>query len=218
MKPSASVTRLVRDTRPQPPRDPRSDFGTWFAPDQDGLGDWVHRTFIAEDGVLTNPRHAHLEYAEIGWLWTSAEHKDRNRTALGMCQLVPPAQAKWSSARTQFQLAEWFGTVPDFVITISAVAAVDLDDWSFCALIEHELSHAAQDMLNGFPRFTKEGYPVFRVVGHDVEEFVDVVARYGADATGTRELVTAANAGPTIGAAQMTMACGTCAGASRSIG
>lgn len=64
----------------------------------------------------------------------------------------------------------------------------------------------------GEPRFTRDGNPIWRVIAHDVEEFVDVVARYGADATDTRALVSAANAGPSVGAAAMQMACGTCGG------
>ncbi|WP_267902481.1 putative metallopeptidase [Sinorhizobium meliloti] len=40
--------------------------------------------------------------------------------------------------------------------------------------------------------------PVFTVRGHDVEEFVGVVRRYGADAAGVRAIVDAANRPPEI--------------------
>jgi hypothetical protein len=46
--------------------------------------------------------------------------------------------------------------------------------------------------------------------GHDVEEFVGVVARYGAEATGVAAIVDAAKAGPTIGRASIAGVCGTC--------
>lgn len=208
----ADVTRLIRDTRPHPPVGRElSEYHAWFEPDQEGLGAWARRTFIDEGGALVNERHAHLRNASIGWVWTDATNRDRNRTAAATCQLIGPLQAKWPRERSDFQLRGWFGEVPDFLITVSAPIAADMDDWAFCALIEHELCHAAQDEDEfGSPRFTRDGDPIFRLIGHDVEEFVEVVARYGADATGMRALVSAANAGPTVGAARMAMACGTC--------
>ncbi len=206
--------RIVTDTRPWPSIDlaPVDD----FLPDQDGLGAWAVRTFIAEGGALENPRHEHLRDATIGWLWTSAENKNRNRWVAGECRLIGPPQAKWGRAMSDHQLRGWFGEVPDLLITISAPAAAEMDDWSFCALIEHELCHAAQDRDEyGNPRFHQDGSAMLRLVGHDCEEFVDVVARYGAAATGTSALVSAANAGPTVGAGAMTQACGTCMAARR---
>lgn len=195
-------------TRPAPPRDMEPDT---FAPDQHGLGEWVRETFILDDGPLHNPRHAHLEDAAIGWLWTTAENRNRDRMVAGECKLIGPPQKRWGRAMADFQLRQWFGYVPDFLITIDATIAAQADDWSFCALIEHELCHAAQDVdMFGEPRFNREGQPIFRLVGHDVEQFNDVVERYGAVAADVAEMVRLANKGPTIGAAQMRFACGTC--------
>lgn len=183
-----------------------------FAPDQGGLGDWAHKTFIQPGGPLHNPRHEHLIGAHIGWLWTSAEASDRNRGVAGQCQLVTPPQSKWPSARQHWLWRHWFGSAPDFVITISAPIAADMDDWSFCALIEHELCHAAQDVdAFGGPRFTREGMPIYRVVSHDYEEFLDVIERYGVGATGMTAVADAIKRGPTIGEAAISAACGTCA-------
>lgn len=207
--PFDKVKQVVRSTRPAPPAtlQPIND----FAPDQHGLGGWVRTMFIEPDGPLHNPRHEHLRDASIGWLWTTAEQTDRLRFVAGECQLVQPQQKKWGSARTHWQWRSWFGLAPDFVITISAPAAEVLDDWAFCALIEHELCHAAQDIgLDGEPRFDREGRPLFRVAGHDVEQFNDVVERYGAIASGVDRMVGLANAGPIFGQAQMAAACGTC--------
>lgn len=203
------LARLIHDTRPQPP----ADLGAIddFAPDTHGLGAWARRTFIGAGGALENARHEPLQDATIGWLWTTFDAQDRNRRILGECKLIRPPQKRWGSAMGAHQLREWFGEDLDFLITIDANAAAEMDDWSFCALIEHELCHAAQDVDDeGEPRFTRDGEPIFRIIGHDVEEFVDVVARYGADATGTRAMVKAANAGPSIGAAAIAAACGTC--------
>jgi len=196
-----------RGQRPMPPRMQADD----FQPDAHGLGEWVHRNFIMADGPLHNPRHQHLLDASIGWLWTSAEQTSRDKLVAGQCELVPPMQRKWSSARTHWLFQHWFGTTPDFIITIDATFAESADDWSFCALVDHELCHAAQDVdLFGEPRFDREGRPIFRVIGHDVEQFNDVVQRYGAAAAGVERMAQLANAGPTIGLAQMSAACGTC--------
>ena len=63
----------------------------------------------------------------------------------------------------------------------------------------------------GAPKFNQQtGRPSFTMRGHDVEEFVGVVRRYGAEATGVRALVDAANAGPEIAAADIAQCCGTC--------
>lgn len=207
----AKIINLVQPSRPFPPQ--ALGIVDDFAPDQDGLGAWARKMFIDEDGPLCNPRHEHLRNATIGWLWTTAECSNRDRMVAGECQLVAPPQRKWGSARSAWQLRQWFGDLPDFIITISAPFAAQADDWSFCALIEHELCHAAQDVDPfGMPRFGNEGQPLFRMVAHDVEEFNDVVERYGARATGVEAMVRLANAGPTIGLAQMAVACGSCGG------
>jgi hypothetical protein len=198
----------MNPSRPRPP-----DLSTLgdFAPDLDGLGAWAHSTFIREGGALHNEAHGHLHDAAIGWLWTNYGNSSRGRTVVGECRLVRPLQNTWTSAQSHYQLMKWFGHLPDFVITISAEAA-EWDDWSFCALIEHELYHAAQaEDEFGMPRFTKEGLPIFTMRGHDVEQFVDVVARYGATAAGVDAMVRAANKGPMFGQANIEIACGTCA-------
>jgi hypothetical protein len=55
------------------------------------------------------------------------------------------------------------------------------DDATFCALVEHELSHGGQERDEfGMPRFNNPPARQRLVRGHDMEEFV------GANATGTR--------------------------------
>lgn len=201
----ARAAAAIRASRPFPP-----DGLAGFAPAPD-LGDWAMRVFVQSAGPLFNPRHRHLEDAQIGWLWTDAECSSKGRDVVGQCEIAPPLQRKWSSARTHWLFKHWFGETPDFIITVSAPFALEADDWSFCALIEHELCHAAQALDPfGEPRFDQEGKPVFAITGHDVEQFNDVVSRYGADASGVAEMVRLANAGPIFGQAQITAACGTC--------
>jgi hypothetical protein len=119
---------------------------------------------------------------------------------------------KWSKARARLQVEQWFGTVPDFIMTLDANYCTQCSDDEFCALVEHELYHMAQERDPfGMPKFSAAtGKPVFGMRGHDVEEFIGVVRRYGADAAHVRALVDAANAGPTVARVHIAQACGTC--------
>lgn len=163
---------------------------------------------------MFNPDHAHLIPASIGMLWTTVSNSKKGRTVIGQAEMGQPAgmMGKWARARAEAQVLGWFGLVPDFIITIDANFWVSASDAQACALIEHELYHAAQDVdAFGAPKFSKStGRPVFVIRGHDVEEFVGVVRRYGADAAGVRAMVDAANQKPEIARVQIAHACGTC--------
>lgn len=199
-------------SRPLPPEELIEDIvNDLFVPDDD-LRSWIIDTFIAETGHLANPDHAHLRDAFLGALWTNCDNSRNMRSVIGQAELMPPmAMGKWQRARATQQVVEWFGELPDFLLTFSAPAAATMDDASFCALIEHELYHCAQKLDRyGMPAFDKEGQPVFAIRGHDVEEFVGVVARYGAQAAGVTEMVEAAKRGPLVGMASIAGACGTC--------
>lgn len=194
-------------TRPIPPELPPSGA---FQPDQAGLGAWARRCFVEPGHPLTNPDHAHLRDATIGWLWTNFDASDRGRPIAGEAML-PRVGNRWSQTRAAYQLAQWFGDVPDFVITISANAAATMPDATFCALIEHELYHCGQAIDPfGLPRFDRDGRPVFAMRGHDVEQFVGVARRYGAGPAGLTEIVEAALAGPAVQDGAVDTACGTC--------
>lgn len=181
-------------------------------PDQDGLGAWARMCFIEDGHPLTNPDHAHLEQASIGWLWTNFAANSLGRMIAGEARIPRAGGTKWSQAMAAYQVEQWFGFVPDFLITISTEAAAMMDDASFCALVEHELYHCAQAVDEyGAPRFNKEGLPVWTMRGHDVEEFVAVVARYGTVDPAVASLVKVANAGPTVSTASVASGCGICA-------
>ena len=198
-------------TRPLPPRDLLESIDR-FEPAED-VRQWIVDTFIDPDSDLFNEDHAHLAQAEIGVLWTTCENARNMRTVIGQAELMPPmAMGKWQRARAIAQVEDWFGDLPDFLITFSAPAAAMMEDAQFCALVEHELYHCAQAKdAFGMPRFRREdGAPIFAIRGHDVEEFVGVVARYGAGAAGVSEMIEAAGRRPLIAAADIAGACGTC--------
>jgi hypothetical protein len=202
----------IETTRPLPPVDILSDASDRFEPSND-LAAWVRHTFIESEAPLHNPEHAHLDQAVLGFLWTNVANARKGRSIVGQAEPGTPqgAMGKWARARALMQVEEWFGDVPDFIITLDAAYAAACDDASFCALVEHELYHCAQDQNEfGAPKFTRDGRPAFTMRGHDVEEFVGVVRRYGIAATGIEEMVRAANRGPEIAAASVAHVCGTC--------
>jgi hypothetical protein len=182
-----------------------------FTPAPD-LIEWAVKTFIESGATLYNDDHRHLNFATLGALWTNVPNGRAGRRVIGQCEMGLPPLAKWGRARMERQLLDWFGQVPDFVLTFDAYYAAECGDAEFMALVEHELYHAAQarDPF-GAPRFNKQtGRPIFTMRGHDVEEFVGVVRRYGAEAAGVREMVDAANRGPEIARVSIAQACGTC--------
>jgi hypothetical protein len=199
--------------RPQPPAElaDKLRLPEQFAPAPELL-EWALATFVARDSKLFNPEHAHLAHATVGFLWTNVANRKNQRVIVGQAE-APQGKGSWGSARSMFQLRRWFGHDLDFLITIDAVYAAGCTDAMFCGLIEHELYHCAQARDQyGVPKFTKEGRPVFGLRGHDVEEFIGVVRRYGvgAAAGGVAELVAAAKQKPEIAAVAVAGACGTC--------
>jgi len=173
---------------------------------------WATETFIESGAPLYNGDHHHLNFASLGALWTNVPNGRAGRRVIGQCEMGLPPLAKWGRARMERQLLDWFGQVPDFLLTFDACYASECGDADFMALVEHELYHAGQARdAFGAPRFSKQtGRPVFAMRGHDVEEFVGVVRRYGAEAAGVREMVHAANAGPELARVSIAHACGTC--------
>lgn len=197
-------------TRPMPPQI-MAEPNDRFEPSEE-LRDWIVSTFVDEAGDLFNEDHRHLMDAEIGVLWTNVDNSRNMRGVIGQAELMPPmAMGKWQKARATQQIEEWFGAVPDFLLTFYAPAASIMDDASFCALVEHELYHCGQKRDSyGMPKFTQDGRPSFGIRGHDVEEFVGVVARYGAAASSVTEMIEAASHAPVVALADIAGACGTC--------
>ena len=181
------------------------------APD---LHDWARATFIEEGAPLENEDHAHLRTARLGFLWTSAPNAKQGCRVVGLTEECKFLGNRWAKVRFEQQIAGWFGDpLPHFLLTFDAAFADEVDDATFCALVEHELYHCGQERDGfGAPKFTRDGDPKLAIRGHDVEEFVGVVARYGVGAAAgqTAALVEAANRPPLICSAEIAGVCGTC--------
>ncbi|MCP1404591.1 putative metallopeptidase [Achromobacter insolitus] len=171
---------------------------------------WSEKTILAPDGALHNPDHVHLVDADLAFLWAPGAFEKGGRVVLGQAEQVMFRAGGWQKARQEQQMVEWFGRVPQFLITLAADYCAACSDAEFCALVEHELYHIGQarDPF-GAPAFDKEGRPKLRIIGHDVEEFVGVVARYGPS-TDVQRLVAAAGAAPAVSRLNIARACGCC--------
>ena len=172
---------------------------------------WVSDNILMESGHLYNPDHFHLHAADIAFMWASNAFDKRGHTVLGQCEEVMLRAGGWQKARMEQQMHEWFGRIPKFIITLAADYCEQCNALEFCALVEHELYHIAQATDDyGAPKFNKEtGMPVLKLRGHDVEEFVGVVRRYGASKD-VQEMVDAANRPAEVAHIDVARACGTC--------
>lgn len=174
------------------------------------IHEWVTEHILNEEGLLHNPDHFHLLEADIRFMWASSAFTKQGRTVLGQAEEVAMRAGGWQKARMQQQMHEWFGEVPRFIITLAGDYCSECSDLDFCALVEHELYHIAQAQDEfGAPKFNKEGQPVLTMRGHDVEEFVGVVRRYGASAD-VQQLVEAASKPAEVAHLDVARACGTC--------
>jgi hypothetical protein len=197
--------------RPSPPYPFDLDDPESFKPAPE-VWSWALEVFIHPKSKLYNPEHDHLIQANLGFLWAGVENARQGRRIIGQCEMPGNVKGgKWQKARQEDQLYQWFEMVPDFVITLDAAYCSQCSDAEFCALVEHELLHAGQARDEfGEPAFTKTGEPKFTMRGHDVEEFVSIVRRYGAVASHTEEMIAAGSQPPQIAPVHIAQACGTC--------
>lgn len=204
------VQKAVR--RPLPPADILEIQEAAFTPAPSVL-EWLHLNILDESGALHNPEHRHLKDADLCVLWANGGFASKGRTVIGAAEQVAFRCNAWQRGRQEQQMREWFGRVPEYLITLDAQYVAHCDDASFCALVEHELYHIAHKLdPYGVPAFTKEGLPKLEIRGHDVEEFVGVVRRYGVgNPDGALAKLAAAARGPAqVSRAAIAGACGTC--------
>ena len=173
--------------------------------------EWISREILADTGSIPNEDHAHLIGANIGVLWASESFAKQGRAVLGQAELVMHRAGGWQKARAEQQMREWFGEEPEFIITLAADYCSQCSDAEFCALVEHELYHIAHKPDKyGAPAFSRDtGMPKLEMRGHDVEEFIGVVRRFGASHD-VQQLIDAASKPPEVARINISRACGTC--------
>lgn len=195
--------------RPIPPKDLTEKVFTTVIPAPD-VWEWVQKEIISDEGSIHNPDHEHLADANIQVMWASSSFGKQGRTVLGQAEKVMHRAGGWQKARAEQQMREWFGEEPEFIITLAADYCAQCSDEEFCALVEHELFHIAHKLDKyGSPAFGEDGMPRLEMRGHDVEEFVGVVRRYGASLD-VQMLIDAASKPPEVARINVARACGTC--------
>ena len=200
------------NSRPYPPADFVEDFAPYIKlMPATGIMQWVTDNILNGEGELHNPDHAHLIGADIAFMWAASAFSKKGRTVLGQAEEVMMRAGGWQKARMEQQLYEWFGHKPDFIITLAGDFCSQCSDLEFCALVEHELYHIAQEVDEfGAPKFYRDsGLPKLCMRGHDVEEFVGVVRRYGASED-VKEIIDAASNPAEVAKVNIAKACGTC--------
>jgi hypothetical protein len=201
--------------RPMPPTglgNVETDDWISFAPAPE-VEEWIRTEILAEGGRLYNPDHQHLIDCSLRFLWAAGGFQRQGKNVVGTAEEVAFRCNAWQKGRQEQQMRQWFGHVPDYLITVDASYCLQCSDVDFCALVEHEMYHVAhkRDMF-GAPAFTQDGLPKIGIQGHDVEEFVGVVRRYGVgDPNGAiAKLARAANSQPEVSRLSVAGACGTC--------
>jgi len=205
--------------RPMPPSDIgklNGDYPINFTAALD-MPFWVKQTFLEPKSKLFNQGHYHLYDfmdGQIGFLWAAGGYESKGRYVAGQCEELVFRCNKWQKWRQEQQMMEWFGmNLPEYIITLDASYCAECSDDAFCALVEHELYHIGHEHKGDMPQFNRDtGLPKLCMRGHDVEEFVGVVERYGVGSPDGHlaKMVRAANKGPTVSRVDIAHACGTC--------
>lgn len=135
----------------------------------------------------------HLKHGEAAILFMfRMEPKDKNgKTVLGemaLPQFMGPLGAigRWLLAKA------CGGELPDFLMILDHTFWSNAPMLQRTALVHHELLHADHKRdKDGEPLFTEDGRPRWGIRPHDIEEFNEVVRRYGAWLPDIRSFVTA---------------------------
>lgn len=195
--------------RPMPPADLLESPFLILTPAPE-VWEWIQREILADTGSIHNPEHGHLIDASIGVLWASSAFTKKGRSVLGQAEQLMIRAGGWQKARQEQQMRDWFGEEPEFLITLAADYCSQCTEAEFCALVEHELYHIGHKLDKyGAPAFGDDGMPKLEMRGHDVEEFVGVVRRYGPSHD-VQQLIDAASRPPEVAKINISRACGTC--------
>lgn len=174
------------------------------------IWEWIQREILSDTGSIHNPEHGHLIDASIGVLWASSSFNKKGRSVLGQAEQLMIRAGGWQKARQEQQMRAWFGEEPAFLITLAGDYCTQCTEAEFCALVEHELYHIGHKLDKyGAPAFGDDGMPKLEMRGHDVEEFVGVVRRYGPSHD-VQQLIDAASRPPEVAKINISRACGTC--------
>lgn len=148
--------------------------------------------------LMRLPELAHLAEHEVqfGWLVRGTPKEKGGKTELGSVHVVKTMFQGAFKDMCLMLLERMLGFLPEFLIVIDAGFWAQANDRDKEALVYHELLHIRQSLDQfGALKFNKDGFPVWQIVGHDVEAFNDEVRRYGAWHDGISQFIAAADCG-----------------------
>jgi hypothetical protein len=120
-------------------------------------------------GILDRMREHHVELgaASIAIAWRLGLSADKDgHLILGKCM---------KASDLQRELVEY-----DFVILLNRDTWGSFSEEQKCALMDHELCHAARVLDDeGNEKFDERGRPIWRIRKHDIEEFQEILQRHG---------------------------------------
>lgn len=119
---------------------------------------------------IVDEYHEDLHDARIALAWCTSWKPDRDgRVTLGKCK---------KASDLDRELAAY-----DFIVLLKKTFWNDVlvSDAQRMALLDHELCHAGVtlDERTNDPVYDERGRKVYRLIKHDIEEFIGVVARHG---------------------------------------
>ena len=199
--------------RPYPPQEMFELDGPDFVPCPE-LWNWIKQTFLDPDSPLFNEDHKHLidyQYPKIAVMWAAGGFEQKGRMVIGQAEKVMINVGGWKKRRQEVQYEQWFGTQPEYLITLDAYYGSQANDADFCALIEHELYHIGveRDEDGEVIYSDHTGLPKHYLAGHDVEVFFGEIRQHGVDSSVQRLLEIAKNA-PFASETNIAACCGNC--------
>lgn len=117
----------------------------------------IGRELVESEACLA---HIDMSEARIAYLSSDARKRSKGRAVLGQCEKIPE----------KYQWALPY----DFTITVFEPNVLLLDEGQLRTLLLHELLHVGVE-------WDDDGGERYRIVGHDFEDFREVVGRFGAD-------------------------------------
>ncbi|MFP0661082.1 putative metallopeptidase [Acinetobacter baumannii] len=178
------------------------------------LWEWIRKVFLDPKSKLFNPDHMHLRsfrYPDIAVMWARSGFKKQGRQVIGTTEKVMINAGGWKKERQEEQMRDWFGFVPTYLITVDASFCERANDTEFCYLLEHELYHIGvmRDEDGEIVYSDSSGLPKHYLAGHDVEEFIGVVKRYGPSKN-VKRLIEVAKNPPFVSNLDISKCCGNC--------
>ncbi|XZT15431.1 putative metallopeptidase [Acinetobacter baumannii] len=184
-----------------------------FAPAPE-LWEWIGKVFLDPKSKLFNADHLHLRslrYPDIAVMWARSGFKKQGRQVIGTTEKVMINAGGWKKERQEEQYFQWFRCIPEYLITFDASYSRIASDVNFCALLEHELYHIGveRDSDGEIIYSDHTGLPKHYLAGHDVEEFIGVVKRWGANDS-VKRLIEVAKNPPFVSDLDISKCCGNC--------